>query len=819
MRLPVTLLLVFIGSIALAQSTWYVNAAASPATADGTSWSTAIPHLQDALEAALPGDVIWIARGAYKPTTNNDRSASFRPKTGQKLYGGFAGTETQLQQRDWQANPTILSGDIGAPGVAEDNSFCLVQAAQTGFDTRLDGLILEDAHASHPDNVNVLFYEKGHSGSAVFLNGLGTGNFAYLTLANCTFRRNWSDYFGAVYANGRNGGKSAVQIENCSFTQNRCGGGGGAVAVDNDDTQVYNVQISKCTFTENYAHNRGGALLLSHHADVYVQDCAFTRDSVRFHAGGAVSLEGDNVNSTCRFDNCLFEQNRTGPGAVGGAVVVEQIYANLKLYFTNCRFARHKSPDLIWVPSLFSATQIHYRNCIFQQNEVANLVFFQTIGATGGQNFANCLFYNNTGFELYDVFDANDQAIHRFQNCILVKNPAQAIASGNPKVEMEHCMVSQAGCATLGTGVTCGPGMLFSANPVFFNSAGGDFRLMPCSPAIDAGSNAAAMADTDLAGMPRIQNKAADIGPYEHPLFEGAVKPASCPDARDGAIDFGGYYCPPLLLSWTNGAESGARTDSLVSGTYVFTFQDAGGHSETDTLFVPALPPIAILPNTADVSCFGLSDGVAGIDLSGGTPPYTIQWQNGSTAAFLFGVPGGDYPVSVTDANGCAASDVITVNDPGLIQVLYTVTPASAPGKADGRIRIDSILNGTGPYSWSQINLDNLLPGTYPVTVTDANGCAVVVPVVVGVATAAGEPVAAGLQLRLSPNPAVAGGQTLLQWSGGDAGVVYVHDALGRLWRQIPAAPGARQLWLEAPAAPGAYWVTVGGRGLLWVVR
>ena len=827
MRQPITLFLILICSTAsIAQSTWYVNAAASPSTADGASWATAIPYLQDALEAALPGDVIWIAQGKYKPTTNNDRTASFMLKSGIKLYGGFAGTESQLQQRDWQAHPAILSGDIGAPGVAEDNSYCILTATQTDFNTRLDGLIFEDGHASHPDNVNVLFFEKGHSGSAVFLNGLGADNYAYLTIANSTFRRNWADYYGAVYANGRNGGKSAVQIENCTFIKNLCGGGGGAVAVDNDDTQVQNVQIRQCTFEENYAHNRGGALLLGHHADVWVQDCAFTRDSVRFHAGGAVSIEGDFVNANCRFENCIFEQNRVGSGAVGGAVVIEQIYSNLKLTFQNCRFNRHKAPDLIWVPSLFSETRIAYQNCIFQENTVANLIFHQTIGATGEQRFVNCLFYNNSGAEIYDDFDANDQTIHRFQNCIIVKNPGLDIVNGGPKVEMDHCMVSQTGCAALGPGVSCGPGMLFSATPLFFNPTGGDFHLMPCSPAIDAGSSAAALAAgalTDLGGEPRIQNKAVDIGPYEHALIQGAVKPVSCPDSRDGAIDFGGYFCPPLLFSWTKDEETGARTDSLAAGAYVFTFQDAGGNAGTDTVFVPALPPLAILPNVADVSCFGMSDGVAGIDLSGGTPPYDIRWENGSTAGFLFGMPPGGYPVSVTDANGCTASDIITVADPGLIQVLYTVTPVSAPGKADGKIRIDSIINGSGPYTWGNPNLTNLLPGAYVITVTDANGCMVAVSVLVGIATAAGEPDAAGIQLRLSPNPVVAGGQSLLQWNKSDVHTVFVHDDTGRLIRQITVSPGATQLMLHAPEIAGGYWVSVigvGGKGWesKWVV-
>lgn len=825
MRKPFTLLFsCLFASLSAAPTTWYVKAGASPATADGASWATAIPHLQDALEAALPGDVIWIAQGIYKPTAGADRTASFLLKSGVQLYGGFAGTESQLQQRDWQANPTILSGDIGTPGFAGDNVYCILYATQTSPDTRVDGLIFEDGNANHPDNVNVLFFEKGHSGSAIFLNGQNQGNFAYLTIENSVFRRNWSDYYGAVYANGRNGGKCAVQLDGCAFRNNSCGGGGGGLAIDNDAAQQQPVQVRRTEFFENYAHNRGGGILFNHHADIVVQHCSFVRDSVRFHAGGAVSIEGDFASSNCRFEHCLFDQNRVGSGAVGGAIVIEQVYSNLRLNFLNCIFSRHKAPDAIWNPSLFSTIHTTYFNCIFQENTVANLIFHQTISVAGTQHFTNCLFYKNSGAEILDSYDDSDTTIHRFHNCIIVKNPSADIVNGNPKVEMDHCMVSQNDCAALGAGVTCGPGMIYSADPVFIFPAGGDFHLMPCSPAINAGNNAAVQAPTDPDGNPRIQNNTVDIGPYEHALFQGVVTPASCNNSHNGSVDFAGNFCPPLLLSWTNGVESGAQTDSLAAGTYIFTFQDASGYSETDTLFIPSLPPIAILPNVLGISCFGLSDGVAGIDLSGGAPPFKILWANGSTGGFLFNVPAGAYPVTVTDANGCTASEAIVVNDPGLIQVLYTVTPTSAPGKADGQIRIDSIFNGTGPYTWTSNGLSNLPPGTYQITVTDANNCLVVVPVVVGVAIATGEADLADFRVRLSPNPALAGGTGLLQWENGPVSAVFVHDAAGRLIRSVEVLPGARQLVLPAPEVSGGYWVTLvsqngNGWGGKWVVR
>ena len=84
---------------------------------DGTSWTNAYKILQNALDAAVSGDQVWVAEGAYYPDAgqnhiNNDRTETFQLINGVAIYGGFAGTETLLSQRDPAANLTILSGDI-----------------------------------------------------------------------------------------------------------------------------------------------------------------------------------------------------------------------------------------------------------------------------------------------------------------------------------------------------------------------------------------------------------------------------------------------------------------------------------------------------------------------------------------------------------------------------------------------------------------------------------------------------------------------------------------------------------------------------------
>src|SRR5512143_979561 len=123
-------------------TTIYVRAAAAGAN-DGTSWANAYTDLQTALAAAVASDEIWVAAGAYKPTATTDRTISFALKNGVGIYGGFAGGETLRGQRNPEVNVTILSGDIGTPGSAADNSYHVVTTdASVTSSAVLDGFTI-----------------------------------------------------------------------------------------------------------------------------------------------------------------------------------------------------------------------------------------------------------------------------------------------------------------------------------------------------------------------------------------------------------------------------------------------------------------------------------------------------------------------------------------------------------------------------------------------------------------------------------------------------------------------------------------------------
>src|SRR5690606_15199573 len=89
----------------------YVNGAAVGAR-NGSSWQHAFTSLQEALAIAVSGDEIWVAKGTYSP--GQDAASTYNLVSGVKIYGGFAGIESLLSERDLSklssTNETILDG-------------------------------------------------------------------------------------------------------------------------------------------------------------------------------------------------------------------------------------------------------------------------------------------------------------------------------------------------------------------------------------------------------------------------------------------------------------------------------------------------------------------------------------------------------------------------------------------------------------------------------------------------------------------------------------------------------------------------------------
>ena len=86
---------------------WYVDADNTTGIENGRAWATAFSSIQAAVDAASArGGEVWVAEGAYTATTDTVVTMAENVH----LYGGFAGTETLREERDWTAHVTAIDG-------------------------------------------------------------------------------------------------------------------------------------------------------------------------------------------------------------------------------------------------------------------------------------------------------------------------------------------------------------------------------------------------------------------------------------------------------------------------------------------------------------------------------------------------------------------------------------------------------------------------------------------------------------------------------------------------------------------------------------
>ncbi len=270
---------------------------------DGTSWANAFAEVRDALDTAhvCPNITeIWVAEGTYTPSfaANSamaNRIVFFVMRNDLALYGGFEGTETNLNQRDWRTNVTTLSGDLlgdddysTMPATNNDeNSYHVI----FNFNNLIDSSAVLDGFHVVGGNANIA--PPNHVGGGLY------NKQASPTVRNCFFYGNNAGYGGG----GNYNDKSTISLENCIFYNNTGAYRGGGMYSDQTTQRMVN-----CTFFNNHAiipdMGVGGAMF-NNWSNPIMSNCTFLNNSAT-HGGGALS---NNAWAKPKIYNCIFWNN------------------------------------------------------------------------------------------------------------------------------------------------------------------------------------------------------------------------------------------------------------------------------------------------------------------------------------------------------------------------------------------------------------------------------------------------------------------------------------------------------------------------------
>jgi hypothetical protein len=282
---------------------WYVDGDLK-ASGSGTIWPEALKTIQEAIDASIGGDEIWVKMGTYA------LSATINVTKPVSIYGGFAGWETQERQRDWQTNITTIDG--------QDTVRCFNVSADAVF----DGVTIARGYPSlgghwgggifndncNPTFINCIFSENGKpagvEGGAIF-NWNSSPQ-----IINCTFRDNnaWSTQGGAILNYTiANGGDSSPVISGCTFYRNRAGGFGGAIYSHSSASSP--LIINNCLFLYNHSTEGGGAISIKGGSTI-ISSCIFYGNSNYQGGGGAIAIL--DPSSSTIISNCIIYGNTTG---------------------------------------------------------------------------------------------------------------------------------------------------------------------------------------------------------------------------------------------------------------------------------------------------------------------------------------------------------------------------------------------------------------------------------------------------------------------------------------------------------------------------
>lgn len=205
---------------------------------------------------------------------------------------------------------------------------------------------------------------------------------------------------------------------------------------------------------------------------------------------------------------------------------------------------------------------------------------------------------------------------------------------------------------------------------------------------------------------------------------------ATCglPNGSATAVATGGVT--PYTYLWNSQpVQTTATAGNLNGGTYTVVVTDNNGCTDSAQVTLGQSPAVQVSTMPVNVSCNGTANGGITATISGGTQPVSYAWNVAQPGLTISGLAPGLYSIVVTDSLGCMDSASASITEPApLTAAITNLEHIKCYGGQDGTASVTAN-GGTAPYSylWSNgstgATAGNMNPGTYTVTITDANGC------------------------------------------------------------------------------------------------
>jgi len=376
------------------------------------------------------------------------------------------------------------------------------------------------------------------------------------------------------------------------------------------------------------------------------------------------------------------------------------------------------------------------------QNSNNNISFSirDNINASGSK-----VFYptpNDTNWHCYGfVLDAND-SMHIYLDGIKVSSGKSTQLSSNLGINVDY--------VSLGRHQYTNPGMNLAG---WFDGDMDDFKIYSCglNPAemsslcnatsvssivgLSAGTYSVTVTDangcTDSSSITITEPTAL----VSTALVDSNV---SCNGLSDGGATVGVTGGTQSYSYQWNNSSTIAGISGVAAGTYSVTITDANGCTDSNNITITEPAVLNVTSTVNHMSCpGGIPDGAVTVSATGGVLPYSYLWNNGQVAAANLSLLAGTYTVTVTDNNGCTNTSSAIVTEPTPLAISTNTIPPTCYGAQTGSAYVISKSGGTPPYSvlWFTSvqgdSIDNMPAGTYPITLTDNNGCYITESVII----------------------------------------------------------------------------------------